>query len=134
METKVCGRCKVLLPTENFIYFFEKNRNKWRYASYCKSCQKQNAKKHYNSNKEKYIDLANKWQINNREKRNQIIGEYQKRVRANLTNSYITKLLDASEISREFVSKNPEVIEARRLQVKINRKLKQLKNGTQQIN
>lgn len=133
METKVCGKCKVLLPTENFIYFFEKNRNKWRYASYCKSCQKQNAKKHYNSNKEKYIDLANKWQINNREKRNQITGEYQKRVRANLTNSYITKLLDASEISREFVSKNPEVIEARRLQVKINRKLKQLKNGTKQI-
>ena len=134
MKTKVCGRCKVSLPTENFIYFFEKNRNKWRYASYCKSCQKQNAKKHYNNNKEKYIDLANKWQINNREKRNQITGEYQKRVRANLTNSYITKLLDASEISREFVNKNPEVIEARRLQVKINRKLKQLKNGTQQIN
>jgi hypothetical protein len=134
MESKICGKCKVLLPTENFIYFFEKNRNKWRYASYCKSCQKQNAKKHYNGNKEKYIDLANKWQINNLEKRNQIAGEYQKRVRANLTNSYITKLLDASEISREFVSKNPEVIEVRRLQVKINRKLKQLKNGTKQVN
>lgn len=133
METKVCGKCKVLLPTDNFIYFFEKNRNKWRYASYCKSCQKQNAKKHYNGNKEKYIDLANKWQINNQEKRNKICVEYQKRIRANLTNSYITKLLDASEISREFVSKNPEVIEARRLQVKINRKLKQLKNGTKQI-
>lgn len=133
MKTKVCGKCKVLLPTENFIYFFEKNRNKWRYASYCKSCQKQNAKKHYNGNKEKYIDLANKWQINNQEKRNKICVEYQKRIRANLTNSYITKLLDASEISKEFVSKNPEVIEARRLQVKINRKLKQLKNGTKQI-
>lgn len=133
METKVCGKCKVLLPTENFIYFFEKNRNKWRYASYCKSCQKQNAKKHYNSNKEKYIDLANKWQINNQEKHNKICVEYQKRIRENLTNSYITKLLNASEISREFVSKNLEVIEARRLQVKINRKLKQLKNGKKQI-
>lgn len=133
MESKICAKCKVLLSTDNFIYFFEKNRNKWRYASYCKSCQKENAKKHYNNHKEKYIDLANKWQINNQEKHNQICIEYQKKIRTNLTNSYITKLLDASEISRGFVSKNPEIIEVRRLQVKINRKLKQLKNGTQQI-
>jgi hypothetical protein len=134
MESKVCGKCKVLLPTDNFIYFFEKSRNKWRYASYCKSCQKQNAKKHYRDNQEKYIDLANKWQINNQEKHNQICCKYQKRVRAKLTNSYIIKLLDASEISREFINKNHEVIESRRLQVKIKRKIKELKNGTQQIN
>jgi uncharacterized membrane protein YgaE (UPF0421/DUF939 family) len=134
MESKICGKCKVLLPTNNFIYFFEKSRKKWRYASYCKSCQKENAKKHYRDNQEKYIDLANKWQINNQEKHNQICCEYQKRVRSKLTNSYITKLLDASEISREFITKNPEIIESRRLQVKIKRKIKELKNGTQQVN
>ena len=52
MESKICGKCQLSLPTNQFAYFFEKHRNKWRYASYCRSCQKQNAKKHYEDNRE----------------------------------------------------------------------------------
>ena len=129
MESKVCGKCKVLLPTDNFIYFFEKSRNKWRYASYCKSCQKQNAKKHYINNQKKCIDTTRKWKMNNKEK----CEKYLLDIKNKVPNWYVLKLLNQSNVSEEFIQTNPEVIEARRLQLKIKRKIKELKNGTKQI-
>lgn len=133
MENKICGKCQLSLPTNQFSYFFEKHRNKWRYASYCRSCQKQNAKKHYETNREKYIAMNRNWQQNNRQRQIEIVSQWQKKERDNLTNAYMCKLLTASNISKEFANQYPEVIEARRLQLKLKRKLKQLKNGTQQI-
>jgi len=129
MESKVCGKCKVLLPTDNFIYFFEKSRNKWRYASYCKSCQKQNAKKHYINNQEKCIDITRKWKMNNKEK----CEKYLLDIKNKVPDWYVLKLLNQSNVSEEFIQTNPEVIQARRLQLKIKRKIKELKNGTKQI-
>lgn len=129
MESKVCGKCKVLLLTDNFIYFFEKSRNKWRYASYCKSCQKQNAKKHYINNQEKCIDTTRKWKLNNKEK----CEKYLLDIKNKVPDWYVLKLLNQSNVSEEFIQTNPEVIQARRLQLKIKRKIKELKNGTKQI-
>lgn len=129
MESKVCGKCKVLLPTDNFIYFFEKSRNKWRYSSYCKSCQKQNAKKHYRDNQEKCIDTTRKWKMNNKEK----CEKYLLDIKNKVPDWYVVKLLNQSNVSEEFIQTNPEVIQARRLQLKIKRKIKELKNGTKQI-
>lgn len=136
MESKICGKCQLYLPTNQFSYFFEKHRNKWRYASYCRSCQKQNARIHYEANREKYIAMTRIWQQNNdqnKQRRIEIVSRWQKKQRENLTNAYMWKLLNASNISKEFANKHPEIIEARRLQLKLKRKLKQLKNGTQQI-
>ena len=133
MESKICGKCKLSLPTNQFSYFFEKHRNKWRYASYCRSCQKQNARKHYEANREKCIAMNRIWQNNNKERHSQIVFKYQKKERDTINNTYVWKLLNASNISKEFANQNPEIIEARRLQLKLKRKLKQLKNGTQQI-
>lgn len=133
MESKICGKCQLSLPTDKFIFFFEKNRNKWRYASYCKSCQKQNSKKHYEANREKYIEMNRNWQQNNRQRQIELASKWQKKERDNLTNAYMWKLLNASNISKEFANQYPEVVEARRLQLKLKRKIKQLKNGTQQI-
>lgn len=133
MESKICGKCQLSLPTNQFAYFFEKNRNKWRYASYCRSCQKQNAKKHYEANREKCIAINRIWQRNNRKRQIEIVSQWQKKERDNLTNAYMWKLLNASNISKDFANQYPEVVEARRLQLKLKRKIKQLKNGTQQI-
>ena len=96
--------------------------------------QKQNAKKHYDTNRQKYIAMNQNWQQNNRQRQIEFVKKWQKKEIDNLTNAYMCKLLNASNISKEFANQYPEVIEARRLQLKLKRKLKQLKNGTQQIN
>lgn len=70
------------------------------------------------------------WQNNNKEKHSQIVFKYQKKERDTINNTYVWKLLNASNISKEFANKHPEIIEARRLQLKLKRKIKQLKNGT----
>jgi len=67
--------------------------------------------------------------MNNKEK----CEKYLLDIKNKVPDWYVLKLLNQSNVSEEFIQTNPEVIQARRLQLKIKRKIKELKNGTKQI-
>lgn len=59
MKIKKCTICKKELPLTEFAT--RKDRKNLLYQSNCKACQKEYRKKHYEKNKEKYIQKAVKY-------------------------------------------------------------------------
>lgn len=55
MKTKVCPCCQ---QEKEDIYFNKRADSKDGLSSYCKECNKENLKKHYNSNKKYYMDKS----------------------------------------------------------------------------
>jgi len=45
---KECTKCKVFKPLQEFLYY------KTRYSSYCRVCQKENVRRNYHKNKERF--------------------------------------------------------------------------------
>jgi hypothetical protein len=62
---KVCKKCNQSL---DLICFSFQNKAQNLYKPYCKECVKNYNKTHYKENTKQYIDNANKWKTENREK------------------------------------------------------------------
>lgn len=60
---KTCRKCGSLKNESEFAW---KEVGK-RLQSYCKDCQKVYRREHYEANKQKYIDKASKWRVEQRE-------------------------------------------------------------------
>jgi len=58
MKLKKCSKCEELKDDVNFNW---KNKERGWKNSFCKSCHSNYRKSHYESNREKYIDKAKKW-------------------------------------------------------------------------
>jgi len=61
---KICGTCKKTKSLEEFAL---KDKQKGKYQSYCRDCQRVYRQKHYQSNKKKYIVKAAIWRAKHRE-------------------------------------------------------------------
>lgn len=70
----ICAICKEDSSTESFSW---RNKSKGIRHKHCKNCQRSVAKRHYENNKQNYIDSANAWAANNKQ-----------RARANKHDSY----------------------------------------------
>lgn len=133
---KVCPICKENKKVEEYPTYFSKARNKHRIANYCKPCGRKEAKpraiKNYQENQEKRKQYAKDYRANpdNKEKRRKLEIHFKKKYREELQDCYVRDVLATrydipTEVSRQI----PEIVETKRLQIKIRRKLKNLKNG-----
>jgi hypothetical protein len=60
---KTCGKCKLSKNESDFSW---KNKSKGTLQSFCKECQKEYRKIHYESNKQYYVDKSAKWRDSER--------------------------------------------------------------------
>ncbi len=133
---KVCPVCKENKEVKEFATYFSKCRNKYRISNYCKPCGRKEAKpratKNYKDNVELRKQYAKDYRANpeNKEKRKKLEIYFKKKYREELQDCYVRDVLATrynipTQISKEL----PEIVETKRLQIKIRRKLKILKNG-----
>lgn len=131
---KRCPICKIEKDLSEFDQYFSKKRNKYRIGNYCKECRKKvsliRAKKYYEENSAACKEKAKNYRQKNDEKIKVDRPKFKKRQIENLQNCYVKSLLvEKRKIDKEFISENPEIIETARLQIKIKRKLKSIRNG-----
>lgn len=132
METKKCPKCGFDLDVVFFHTYFSKSRNKYRIANYCKSCSNKvsnvNAKKNYKENRKKKLEYAANYRQKNKVEISRKRNFYRRKHRANLQDCYVRELLvDKHNFSIEMLNENPELVENRRLIIRIKRKLKTIK-------
>lgn len=132
MLTKVCPKCGFELDIGCFHTYFSKPRNKYRVANYCKECSKKvsnvNAKRNYKENRKKKLEYAANYRETNKDKISRNRNFYRRKHRANLKDCYVRELLvTRHNFSLEMLNENPELVENRRLIIKIKRKLKTIK-------
>lgn len=133
---KVCPICKENKVVNDFPTYFSKARNKYRIGNYCKPCGRKEAKpraiKNYRENTEWRKQYAKDYRANpeNKEKRKKLEIYFKKKYREELQNCYVRDVLaNRFNIPTEVLRELPEIVETKRLQIKIRRKLKNLKNG-----
>lgn len=134
MESKMCCQCKTSQLLNNFSHFFVKQRNKFRVSSHCKSCASLNTRKYYQDNREKCIASSKLRKLSNPEHTKKVKKEISERYKNDLHITYVKQCLRLGKFSDDFIDKNPQVIENKRLQIKLKRKLKQINNGKKQVN
>jgi hypothetical protein len=134
--SKICPICKVEKELTNYGKYFSKERQKYRIQNYCKICEKEEKKRrsaiYYQDNKEERKLYRKKYRANpiNKEKLKALSQKFKIKYREELKDCYIRSRLSQDNnipinVSREL----PEIVEAKRLLIKIKRKLKSLKNG-----
>ena len=131
---KRCPKCDTVKEDDEYHKYFSKDRNKYRTSNYCKPCSRLvsniNAKKNYKENKVEKLEYAKEYRAANQEKIKAIRPKYRKRQINELQNCYVRELLiSKSKFSPEFIKDNPEVLETKRLQIKLKRKIKTKQNA-----
>jgi hypothetical protein len=136
ISSKVCPLCKIEKDLTNFGKYFSKERQKYRIQNYCKSCEKEEKKKrsaiYYQENKEERKQYQKQHRANpkNKEKLKAVSQKLKKKYREELKDCYVRDRLTQDNKIPNYVSRElPEIVEAKRLQIKIKRKLKSLNNG-----
>lgn len=136
ISSKVCPICKTEKDLSNFGKYFSKERQKHRVQNYCKSCEKSEKKRrsaeYYEANKEarKQYQKEHRANPNNKEKLKAISQKFKIKYREELQDCYVRGRLTQDNKIPNYVSRGlPEIVEAKRLQIKIKRKLKSLNNG-----
>ena len=129
---KTCPICKKEKPLEEYHKYFSKERQKYRVANYCKPCSrevsKKNATKNYSENKPKKLEYAKKYREENKERIKAKRPYYKKKQIEECQNCYIRELLvSKNKIQKDFITENPEILETKRLMLKIKRKIKKPK-------
>lgn len=133
---KVCPICKENKAVEEYHQYFSKSRNKCRIGNYCKPCARVSSKvrsaKYFEENKEARLQYAKDYRANpaNDEKRAVLAKKFKTKYREELKDCYVRDRLTQDDNIPNYVSKSiPEIVEAKRISIKIKRKIKTLKNG-----
>lgn len=135
-ETRICKKCNTEKPIEEFSKIKSKNLVKWQ----CKACDVERLKKwvkenpdkkkkadekYYQKNKERLIEYSAKWQKENH-------GDFRVRVRGYVKTIppwYANQLLNTTYVNgvRQISSflYPVELIQAKQIQMKINRLIKE---------
>lgn len=136
ISSKVCPICKIEKDLSNFGKYFSKERQKYRVQNYCKSCEKSEKKRrsseYYEANKEARKQYQKEHRANpkNKEKLKAVSQKFKIKYREELQDCYVRDRLTQDNKIPNYVSKElPEIVEAKRLQIKIKRKIKLLNNG-----
>lgn len=133
---KLCPKCCQIKPIAEYHVYFSKPRNKHRISNYCKPCGRKDANKrakvHFENNKEAKLQYAKDYRSApvNKDKLKAISQRFKAQYRQELKDCYVRDVLRTRNgIPTEISTANPELVEARRLQIKIRRQLNKLKNG-----
>ena len=136
MNQKVCPICKISKSIDEYHTYYSKERKKHRIGNYCKPCSKieanRRAKGYYQRNKERIKKYTKEYRAKeeNKEKLSAISRKFKIKYREELQDCYIRDRLNQdNKIPTSVSLAPPEIVEAKRLQIKIKRKLKSLRNG-----
>lgn len=134
MDHKKCPICCVEKPVSEYYKYFSKERQKYRISNYCISCGRENARpraeKHYKENTDTKKQYAKDYRVQNKDKVKVLAQKFKIKYREELKDCYVRDLLtQKNKIPKTVMAEIPEIVETKRLQIKIKRKLKQLKNG-----
>lgn len=136
---KVCPICKINKEVTDYHTYFSKARGKHRIGNYCKPCSRKDARiraiKHYQNNTEKKKQYSKDYRANpdNQEKLKKLKTHFKKKYRQELKDCYIRDVLaQKHDIPVEVSRQIPEIVETKRLQIKIKRQIKHLKHGKEQ--
>jgi aminopeptidase N len=134
--SKICPICKENKPLSEYDHYFSKERNKLRPQNYCKVCQVLEKRKrsaaYFQKNKEQRLNYAKQYRKNpeNKEKLNVLRQKFKKKYREILKDCYVKDLLkQRGKVTEVHLKELPEIIETKRLQIKIKRKLKEIRDG-----
>ena len=149
MEKK-CTKCGEVKPLD--LFYAHKSTKDGR-GSQCKECVRESARKWKLENPEKARESFRKWRLENLEKRRESFRKwylknsektkerarkwqlenpekargYDRKWVDRLSDGYVTKLIKQSGLPPEIIEDNPELIELKRLQIQLNRKINQKK-------
>ena len=136
MKEKTCPICKVPKDLSEYDHYWSKERNKYRPQNYCRDCQKEEKKRrsadYFQNHRDERLQYARNYRADpkNKEKRKVLSQRFKVKYRAELKDCYVRDALkQRSGIPNEMSRAMPEIVEAKRLQLKIKRKIKELKNG-----
>lgn len=136
MTHKICPICGNRKPVSEFGFYYSKERQKHRVQNYCKECEKtekkQRSKIYYENNTEKRKQYAKDYRANpaNDAQRKGLEQHFKNKYREELQDCYVRDLLNQKCGIPNHVSKElPEIVAAKRLQIKIKRKIKTLKDA-----
>jgi hypothetical protein len=136
MDLKICPICNQPKELNEFLSYFDKSRNKERLSGYCNPCRKKKSReralKHYKDNIECKKQYAKEYRKNPEKKDNikRLSQKFKKKYAAELHDVYIRDRLSSDNNIPIYISKElPEILETKRLEIKLKRKIKELKNG-----
>jgi hypothetical protein len=128
---KICPICKVEKSIDYFNRYFSKERQKYRCQNYCKVCEKvektRRSAEYFAKNKDERLQYAKQYRANplNKEKLKIISQKFKVKYREDLQDCYIrTQLVQRVGFSNADLHKHPEIVEAKRTQLLIKRKIK----------
>lgn len=135
-KLKKCPACKICKPIQDFDRYYSKIRGHYRIGNYCKPCRleisKVRATKYYLEKREERKAYAREYRAKecNREKIKKLSAEFKKKYRDELKDCYVRDRLNVDNDIPVYISHQvPEIVESKRLHIKIKRKLKSLQNG-----
>jgi len=124
---RVCKKCGEEKPTEEFLV-------NHRTAGFpdvdqpCRDCKRKQSKLYYQKNKEKcYMQNINS-RSRNKSRYNQTQNKRQKALVMRLSDEYIKNLFCNNGIKSEVLKRHPELIENHRMQIKVKRLLKSMRD------
>lgn len=139
MTTKTCPICKTAKSVEDFNQYYSKERQKFRCQNYCKLCEKVEKKRrsveYFQRHKEKRLQYAKDYRADpkNTDKLKIISQKFKVKYREVLKDCYVRDtLVQRVGFSNADLHLHPEIVEAKRTQLLINRKIKSITNGTEQ--
>lgn len=132
METKLCPKCNVIKPIENYHRYWSEARQKYRIGNYCKPCAKTDAnaraKESYRKNIEAKKQYAKDYRANpeNKAKRKALQDKFKPLYRKNLQDCYVRdQMKQKFGFATEDLRANPEIVETYKNQLLIKRKIKE---------
>ena len=118
---KKCGKCK---EEKSLDCFYLNKSGKYGVRSDCKLCRRIYAKEYYSKNKENLNKYRREYHIKNKENINKIGMIYNKKQIEQLGDPYITRLItQRTDLTKADIPS--ELIEAKRLEIKIKRIIKE---------
>jgi CRISPR/Cas system-associated endonuclease/helicase Cas3 len=130
MQTeKKCPLCGHIKPIEEFDQYFSKERQKHRIQSRCRPCMLKSAKERnkarYWENPEPKKQYAKEYREKNWEKVKEVAKIIRREYRAEVHNVYVREQLRQSGFTTQDLNENPEIVQVKKMQILLQRKLKQ---------
>jgi hypothetical protein len=137
MTVKTCPICKASKPISEFNQYFSKERQKFRCQNYCKVCERTEKKRrsaeYFEKNKAERLEYAKQYRADpaNKDKLRLVSQKFKIKYRQELKDCYVRdQLVQRVGFANADLHEHPEIVEAKRTQLLINRKIKQ--HGTEQ--
>lgn len=111
MQEKKCTKCGEIKDVSEF---YKKRKNKSGLCPWCKNCEKKRYLLWYKNNFQRVIDNANKWKINNKEKREEILSKYynnnKEKIKKRSKGWSLDNKISCKQNKKKYYQNNTEII------------------------